>query len=36
MEQRYIDLAGRIEPLIASVEAMDLPEAKKAPVEAGA
>jgi hypothetical protein len=34
MEQRYVDLADRIEPLIASIEAMDLPVVEKAVVEA--
>ena len=36
MEQRYIELVDRIEPLIASIEAMDLPPVKKARAEAEA
>jgi hypothetical protein len=36
MEQRYVDLADRIEPLIASIEAMDLGPVKRAPAEADA
>jgi len=36
MEQRYVDLADRIEPLIASIEAMDLGPVKQAPAEADA
>lgn len=34
MEQRYIALADRIEPLIASIEAMDLPAPQKTPATA--
>ncbi|MBN9310019.1 hypothetical protein [Devosia sp.] len=30
MEQRYVDLVDRIEPLIADIEAMDLPAVEKA------
>ena len=33
MEQRYIDLVDRIEPLVASIEAMNLPAVAKAPAE---
>ena len=34
MEQRYVDLVDRIEPLIADIEAMDLPAVEKAAAEA--
>ena len=34
MEQRHIDMVERIEPLIASIEAMDVPPGRKAPADA--
>jgi hypothetical protein len=36
MEQRHIDMVERIEPLVASIEAMPLPPSAKAPADADA